>query len=65
MSDYRITTICPVCEGCGRTSLHPFTGRECPQPLFVSGDTTARGWTTCSRCQGVGVVPLNHAEATR
>jgi hypothetical protein len=50
-----LAKLCPICEGCGRTSLDQF-GREVPQPTFVSSGTTAQGWSKCSYCEGIGVV---------
>ena len=50
--------ICPICLGCGRTSIDQM-GREVPQPSWASDNTTAAGWTTCSRCYGSGMLVCN------
>jgi hypothetical protein len=58
MTDNLLRAICPVCQGCGRTSINPNTGELVPQPFFTSHSTTAPGWTKCVRCDGSGVVVI-------
>ena len=60
----RVMAICPVCMGCGRTSISPIDGKVVPQPMFTSNNTSAQGWTKCTRCQGRGVVAFDNPMTT-
>lgn len=61
MSD-RLLALCPVCHGCGRTSINPNTGGLEPQPTWTDSGTSAQGWTKCVRCEGGGVIVISHKE---
>jgi hypothetical protein len=60
----RMLAICPICMGCGRTSINPLTGEQVPQPHFASNNTSDQGWTKCTRCNGNGVVPFDYPMTT-
>lgn len=57
-SDQVAIVVCPLCQGCGRTSINANTGEVVPQPTFTSNNTSARGWDKCTLCDGYGALPV-------